>query len=443
MSDNIPNSIKQPLGVAVKAEKDAEGREQPILIQELTVRPIQRRTQDIGAWRVAMRSAEATVPRRTDLYDLYEDIMLDGHLQSVVEKRILSVTNADWVFLDKEDREIEFMQEWIDTPDFETVVSEILNSKLWGYTMLEFDFTENGKWGVYLIPRKHMRPKAGMVAFEQSADFGVNIREGVYSTTVLEAGKENDLGKLLSACQYVIYKRGNFGDWAQFAEIFGQPLIDAVWDGYDESQRLLLLKALEEMGGGGQIVRPAGTTLQFVQGGANNPTGDLYNNLINACNAEMSKLILGQTETTESSASSGYAQASQHGETENDINANDRKYVRRILNIRFKRILEENGVDTQGGRFKIRNEKEEIISKKDKLDMDIRMKNEGGIPISDDHFYETYGVERPDDYEKQKQEMRERAAMQQMQPGGFNMSKIGKLNSAPLPVLKWLRDFFH
>ncbi|MBA3899523.1 MAG: DUF935 family protein, partial [Bacteroidetes bacterium] len=334
---------------------------------------------------------------------------------------IMAATNVDWVFLDKEGKEVDFMMEWIDSPDFELLVSEILNSKMWGYSMLEFDFYADGTWGIYNIPRKHMRPELGLVAFEQTANNGVFVREGNYANTVLEVGNEKDLGLLLSAAQYVIYKRGNFGDWAQFSEVFGMPLIDAVWDGYNEDQRVMLLEALEAMGSGGQLVRPAGTTVEFKQGAANNPNGDLYKNFIETCNAEISKLILGQTETTESSESSGYAQASIHAGTENDINRNDRNFIRRNLNRRVCKILEVNGVDIKGGYFAIKNDNEEYVSKKERLEMDIRMKNEAKLPISDDYFYETYGIEKPEDYEKQKQDMKDKEEMQQFPPA-FNMA---------------------
>ncbi|MCO5229599.1 MAG: DUF935 family protein [Chitinophagales bacterium] len=411
------------IGFNTKAKIDAEGRDTPVLIQNLTIRPIHRKTQDIDNWRNAMRAAESTVPRRTELYDLYEDIMLDGHLSSVVEKRILAVTNADWQFLDNEGKEVKLMKEWIDTPDFELMVEELLKSKLWGYTMLEIDFYPDNTFGVFDIPRKHIRPELGIVCKEQTTNTGaINIREGWYANTVLEAGKPKDLGKLLSACQYVIYKRGNFGDWAQFTEIFGMPLIDAVWDGYDETQRMKLLEALETMGGGGQLVRPAGTTVEFVQGGTNNPTGDLYNNLIKACDTQISKLILGQTETTESSDSSGYAQASVHADTENDINISDIKFVRRILNRRFCEILKANGIDIKDGYFHVKNV-EERISKNDWLNIYIRLKNEAQLPICDDTIYETFGIEKPKDYESQKAILIENAKNQQMPPnGGYSLS---------------------
>ncbi len=400
----MSEQLKNNLGL-ITPEKDAEGRPQPIVVQKITVRPVNRKTQDISNWRNALRAAEALIPRRTELYDLYEDILLDGHLTSVVEKRLMAVTNADWQFVDKQGKAVEMMDDFIDSPDFEELITEILNAKLWGYSMIEFNFFKDNTWSIYNIPRKHIRPELGLVAFEQNSNSGISIREGLYADTILEAGKEKDLGLLLKAAQYAIYKRGGFGDWAQYAELFGMPLVDAVWDGYDEKQRLLLLEALNSLGSGGQVVRPQGTQLEFIEGGSTNPTGELYNALIKACNAEMSKIILGQTETTESSESSGYAQAKQHGETEDDVNTSDIKFVRRILNRRVINILNRNGIDTQGGYFKLKTDNAEKIPMENRLSMDIKLRNEAKLPISDDYFYETYGIEKPENYEELKEKL--------------------------------------
>jgi len=416
---------------------DSDGYKKPPVIQQLTIRPIYRRSQDIEKWRAAMRTAEATIPRRTELYDLYEDILLDAHLRSVIDKRIMAVTNVDWTFLDTNNKEVEAMNKFIDTPEFETLLIEIMQSKFWGYSMIEFDFHQDGTIGIFNIPRKHIRPELGLITYEQTGDTGTDIRSGVYADTVLEVGKEKDLGLLLSAAQYVIYKRGNFGDWAQFAEVFGMPLIDAVWDGFDEKQRVLLQEALNNMGSGGQIVRPAGTQLQFLQGGTNNPTGDLYNNFISVCNAELSKLILGQTETTESSASSGYAQASVHADTENDINRNDLAFVTRILNRRVQAILKANGIAIEGT-FMVQTKSDNGLNLEQQLNIELRLLNEAKLPISDEHFYEKYGIEKPADYDAQKAKLEAQA---QQQPLGLS----DPFRNAPIAngaKIISLRDFY-
>jgi len=385
----------------VVKKANSQGDESPsILIQNIQIRPVNRQVHDIATWRSAIKSAEATVPRRTALYDLYDEILLDGHLSSVVGKRINRVCNADWQFV-KDGKVIDYINDLIDTPEFEELVTEIINTKFWGYTMLEItNFSENG-FRVFSIPRKHIRPDRGVVATEQTGDIGTNIREGIYTKTVMEVGKERDLGILKIVAQYVVYKRGGFGDWAQYAEIFGMPFRKGTYDGFDDSQRVQLEKALEEAGSAAYAVIPKGTEIEFVSNSSTG-NGELYKLLKEACNQEISVTILGATETTTSSSSSGYAQSKTHQETEDEIFKGDRKYVRRVLNRHFIKILEAAGIDTQGGKFVIKGEGEEKLSKKEQFEIHKSMKKDLSIPVDDDFFYETYGMPKPTDYDAQK-----------------------------------------
>ena len=202
----------------------------------------------------------------------------------------------------------------------------------------------------------------------------------------IEIGEPYDLGLFISAAQYVLYKRGGFGDWANFVEVFGQPIIDAEWDGYDEKQRLQLEEALNRMGNGGKITRPAGTKINLLENRAN-ANGDLQLHFVNKLNAEISKVILGQTETTESSASSGYAQSQIHAQVEDDINISDINYARRGLNTRFIEIMIALGIPgVEGGRFIVHEEPVQQLSAKEKLNMDIALVRDLQLPVDDDYF---------------------------------------------------------
>src|ERR1022692_4466165 len=77
----------------VKSQK-TEHRQNDIIINELTIRSVDRSRKDIATWRGALVSAESVYfPNRSRLYDLYEDVILDGHLSGVIAKRIDAVLN--------------------------------------------------------------------------------------------------------------------------------------------------------------------------------------------------------------------------------------------------------------------------------------------------------------------------------------------------------------
>ncbi|CAN5531544.1 hypothetical protein BH11BAC1_BH11BAC1_24630 [soil metagenome] len=359
----------------------------PDIIQKIEVSQTRRASQDISSWRNAIKSAESVFfPRRVLLYDLYSEILLDGHLTAVVEKRKLSVSNTPLHFIQggKVNHEI---TELIATENFLTLLGYILETKIWGHSLIELTF-ENGILVPVLIPRKHVIPEKGIILRNQNDVAGFGYKEMPYSNYILEVGERDSLGLLLKAAQYVIYKRGGFGDWAQYCELFGMPFRVAKYDGYDEKTRTDLEGALKAAGSAAYIVIPKEADLNFIQ---NNTTGSsiLYDMLIDSCNKELSKLILGQTMTTEAGGSLG--QAKVHQEVEMEIHFADKLFVKNILNDRLKPLLRIHGFAVEGGKF-IFQEKENL-DKKTRLEMDLKLAEK--IKIDDSYFYETYNIPIP------------------------------------------------
>ena len=339
------------------AAKTADGTQQPIIIQNITVRPVNRQPQTIQKWRQAHRAAEGYIPRRVLLYDLYADVVLDGHVIAVTGKIYDGVTNACWAYADKDGSEVEDITNIIDSLGFNDLLTELAKEEDWGYSMIECDFFKDFAGQIamtaYQCDRKHMRPDSGIITYEQSGDNGINIREGIYPGFILEFGNPKNLGRLLSVAQYAILKDGDFSDWANFVQTFGQPIISAEWDGFDEAARIKFLNSLENVGPGASITHPSGTKLELLESRAN-ADGKMQNNLLDALNAEISKAILGATEGTESSDTSGYAQSQTHADMETARIASVISKIRRVLNSRFIPILQANGIKTNGGKFFIK-----------------------------------------------------------------------------------------
>jgi SPP1 gp7 family putative phage head morphogenesis protein len=382
-----------------------------IVLNQIDVRPFGRREQDIPSWRNALRGAESIIPRRTALYDLYADVELDGHVEAVTGKRRDAVTTANWQFVDKAGKPVDEINELIDSIGFNDMIEEIINSKFWGYSILEptFHKSPDGTWEMEpnLLPRPNYRPEKGIVAYDFASDEGINIREGIYAKTIMEVGNPKDLGLYLKAAPFQILKRGGLGDWALFVQVFGNPLVDATWDGFDEKQRVQLLEAINALGSGGAIVRPSGTDITLIEN-KSNANGDLQDKFMTFLNREISKALLGSTETTESSTSSGYAQAETHAAQDERKNESDINFTRRVLNSRFIKILNTAGIDTKGGKFIVEGEDNEL-SIKESFEMQKEMVKELGLPIDDDFFYETYGIPKPANYDKLKKEKEDAA----------------------------------
>jgi phage gp29-like protein len=379
------------------AAQKSKQNSQPV-IQNIIIKSVRRTTQDIQSWRNALTAAEAEQPRRVLLYDLYEDLLLDGHLRSVCDKRIMAVTNSPLIFVAK-NKSVDVIAELQEKPWFEALLTEIMNSKLWGHTLFEFMYDNNGNFIGEHIPRKNVEHKAGIILKNQTDTTGILYREDKSRAPwLLETGTWKQHGLLLPAAQYVIYKRGNFGDWAQYAEVFGMPWKVGEYNGFDEKNRQQLEAALEAAGGNANIIIPEGTKLD-IKFATSAGDGSLYEKLKDACDESLSILILGQTMTTKDTSGSGYAQGKIHSSVEQDMHRSDRRFVARILNNDLNPLLALHGFPVAEGKW-VYKEEENIELKEKKINIDMQVARQ--VPVDDDYFYETYGIPKPANYNELK-----------------------------------------
>ena len=68
-----------------------------------------------------------------------------------------------------------------------------------------------------------------------------------------------------------------------------------------------------------------------------------------------------------------------------------------VLNYELTDIFTNLGMNTAGGEFSFVVPQSKDLSAR--IIIDMQLKN-SGLPMSDDYFYETYGVDKPDNYEE-------------------------------------------
>ena len=368
------------------------GGDTKILVNNITVKPPHRISQDIQKWRNAIQQAEGFSQQRSQLLDLYEDIMLDGYLKAVLQKRIDQVTNKNLVFVKKDGSLVEEVSNLTNKTFFEDLLIEVMNAKFYGHSVIEPLWPAIGKdtpGQTILIPRKHVKPRWGIVTKNEFDLQGVDYREKPFVDNVIEVGKPEELGLLMAVAQYVIYKRGNFGDWAEYNEIFGIPFRWATYN--NEQSRSVLETALETAGPAGYVVAPEDANLEFLNGNASGQGGEVFKLLRQACNEEIGLAILGNTMTTMESRSSGYAQSKTHAEGEDELSHSDRRYALRVLNEKLIPILKKLGYPVSEGHWEYQEEKR--IPLQDRIEIDLKVS--GQVPVGDSYWYETYGIPKP------------------------------------------------
>lgn len=349
-------------------------------------------SQDIRTWKRAIDSARhATNPRRKLLYDLYENILIDGHLKAVKKKREIAITNKEIHFYKLDGSIDEYVQsEVIDSPWFYNMLKHMMGAISFGHSLIELE-TEGGIiTKSTLLPRENVVPEKGFLMFDpKNPESGIYYRdEPSFKDYLIEVGEPNDYGLLMTVAQYVIYKRGGFGDWAQFAEIFGQPFRVGKYNLHDNDVRNKLEQSLEEMGASPYAVIPDGAEIEFH---ANNGTGksETFENLIRICKEEISLTYLGNTMTTENGSSK--SQSETHKEVEEELNAADIIEIQNILNWEIIEKLRKIGYKIPPGKFKINTEKELPLEERILIDVKVSEK----VFIPDSYWYETYGIPKP------------------------------------------------
>lgn len=362
-----------------------EDRSKPIIINEINVRSIDRGKKDISWWRSALTSAESVShPNRTRLYDLYEEIMLDGHLTGVTSKKVNAVLNKVIRF-ERSGTHVPEMDELIRSEGFREIVKTIVETLLWGISGIEF--LPGPEMNFQKIPRKHIKPERGIISYEQGGHEGIAYG-GVPNIWVM--GAANDLGLLLKCAPYCLYKRGGLADWAQFIELFGQPVRVIKYDSYDEQTRVELKRILDESGSSLSMMIPRQADFEIKDGKQANSDGGLQLSFVKALNEEISVTVLGNTETTNSSKSAGYAQSKIHQEQQFEITKADIAYTASMLNsARFLSVLRSYGYDTDGGRFVFAKEMDvEQLYKRVAIDKELNTI----VNIPREYWSETYGV---------------------------------------------------
>lgn len=383
-----------------------------IVVNQMTHVAPDRGRKDTGTLRQSVEAAERVhLPNRSRLYDLYHDVLtIDGHLSGITGKRTAAVTNKELRFVDAGGAKVDALDPLIRGAKFERLVELIMESRYWGVSGVEFlvgrefDFLE--------IPRKHIRPEARQITRSQYDMEGTPLDDLPWCRLF---GRPDDLGLFLRCSMYALYKRSGFGDFAQYVEIFGQPVRVIRYDAYDKKTQEELRRMADSAGASLVMMLPKQAEFEMLDGKSSNGTGELQERLISCCNQEMSIAILGNSETTVSSASSGYAQAEVHADQQFEVTKGDLRFVQNALNEPgLLAILASYGYPVEGGRFEFVPEAD--LGKLNKrLAIDLKVAER--VPVADDYWYETYGIPKPRNYEELKrQREEERQAMQGGQP---------------------------
>lgn len=269
----------------------------------------------IAQWKLATYAAENILnPKYHLLFDIYTDILLDSHLHAVIQNRKANVLSSDFELINPDGERLQ-NPKWL-----LNVIEWLAETPFFGFTVLEFYQNE-----FYLLPRKHYSPFTNEIVLDLSNDKRITIKNPLMAFKDYSA----ELGLLHKACPMIFYKRYALSAWSEYIEKFSMPLRIGKTNREDIQAREQLFRELENIGRAAFGVIDMEDEIEFIET-SKSDAFQTFDAIIERCNSEISKLILGQTATTDEKSFVGAANV--HERQANSITWQDKHQIQLWLN---------------------------------------------------------------------------------------------------------------
>lgn len=316
--------------------------EKSSIVRTTYTQQLYRITQSIDKWRLGLIHAESVInPKRYELIRTYNDIVLDNHLSALMQSRKNKILSKNWGFYNKESQKIANLDKMVDSEWFVKTLDMALDSLFYGYSLIQFGDIVNDSFNdVELVRREYVSPELGLVLSMPTTLDGKSYNDKPYSDWCLFVGQKYDFGLLVKAAPLVIYKKFIMGNWAEFAEVFGMPYKEAHTNVRDPELMANMVKALSQTGSNAYGIFDTDDTIKFIQTSTSD-SFQVYNQFIERMNSELSKLIIGQTGTTDMGKNRGSDDV--HQNVADEYGKRDEWFLRSFVNGKFIPFLKNLG----------------------------------------------------------------------------------------------------
>lgn len=225
----------------------------------------------------------------------------------------------------------QLLRDWIDTGALQEAMLDMLDAVSKSFSVLEIDWqtSRDRFWPVRLIHRP-----ATWFAPDPVDGQTIRLREGVTYMPLAEhkfvvhthrykSGQliRGGLGRV--ALWGWMLKMFTDRDWALFCERYGLPIRVGRYESSSSAEdRRILWRAVKGIAGDLAATFPKSMDIEFVQTGQVGQSADLYEKRCKYIDYELSKVVLGQTTTTDAVAG-GHAVAQEHRLVQEDIERSD------------------------------------------------------------------------------------------------------------------------
>ncbi len=196
-------------------------------------------------------------------------------------------------------------------------------------------------------------------------------------------------GLLMPALMLWLYQQFSLKDWVEYLELFGKPIrVGKFGAEATEEDKTKLLSALRNLSSDMAAAVPQSMNIELIWGKGQSSSD--HQKLLEYSNKQISKLVLGQTMTTDDGSS--MSQAKVHGEVKASILRSDATAIAQTINRQVVPLIVALNRGERQAYPKI------VIEPEEKADMDMVMKAmDRGVKISAEAIRSKLGLPAPKD----------------------------------------------
>ena len=324
--------------------------------------------------------------------NLHELVIRDDQYLSKKQDRDSIFRKCEWSLETSGNERIdEFVKEQIWKALDNNILQALHESLYQGFSVIEIIWDKNSIASLKALPQKAFNFKDGklyiydgqMNKYYEIPENKTMISYAPIKVNYMPVG----LSEILAPVICVKYS-AMFKDWPHFNEFVAMPML---WGYYhNEETKKALNTALASLGRASIGTMPMGSDIKFIEASNNNP--EAFDRIIKMCDQSISKTVIGQTLTTESTGSGSYAQAKVQNSVREDFQSLSVDLVCDTINRDLiKPLVNFNFSDRVYPTFslKVPTLLEEKATR-DKMLYDI------GVRFTPQYFIENYGL--PEDH---------------------------------------------
>lgn len=309
---NVPNSFKNIpfIGKFIAVAPQPKMQKDNVVINIIQEFKDKSR-KDNQNWRDAITLVDDPEnPQWQLLQDLYDYLKVDAHTHSLLElRKAATLSNRFYVYDVVTGEEQPEKTKLLQTEWFYNFLSEVLDSKAFGYTVAQLINPSIMKFDY--IPRRNIVIQKDFVKLKVTEDKGVSLADAAIAPYIINVKNNYIYGYFNDLVPLILWKLNALMSWAEAAEKYGIPPLIATTTKSDDTSINRLNAMLKAAGESLTGVLPEGTKIEILKDSEKIDPQKMFDGLVERCNTEISKRILGGTMITDNGSSHSQSQVHQ------------------------------------------------------------------------------------------------------------------------------------